>query len=236
VTFQSPTIAADQSPVPAIASLGSGFLVAWNGRGPDGNDHLFAQVLGGAGPFALVPDLSDRATPPSAASAGGAVVITDEETRVGSPDPDVFAYAVIGSGAALAEARYGATSDARAPEAVALSSGGGIVWTDYRSGDAALWYAPFGSGEKVLVANGVDGSVRPSLAPASDAFLAVWVSDDGELRVRPFKSDGRPAGDPRTAGPAVRGDVAWNGTAAGLVWRDAADRIWFRAMSCGPGS
>lgn len=240
--FQSPVIADDQAPVPAIAAVGSAFAVVWNGRGTDGNDHLYGQLLAPEGvavgePFALVPDQTDRATPPSAAAAGtaGGIVIADQETRVGVEDPDVFLYFV--SGTSAAAARYGAVSDARAPEAVGLSTPG-VVWIDLRDGGRPdLWFASLDSGERRLT-QGPEQHLAHSVAAANGFFLTQWTArEDGrdEIRVRAHQADGRPAGGVLLVGEGAFGDVAWNGAAGAVVWTDEDRRVWFRPVACSDG-
>ena len=237
--FQSPVIADDQAPVPAIAAVGSAFAVVWNGRGTDGNDHLYGQLLAPEGlalgaPFALVPDQTDRATPPSAASAGsaGGIVIADQELRVGVEDADVFAYFV--SGTAATAARFGAVSEALAPEAVGGATPG-VVWVDLRDGGRPdLWFASFASGERRLT-EGPALHGGHSVASAGGFFLVQWtaVTPAGpEIRVRAHQADGRPAGGVLVPGAGSAGDVAWNGAAGAVVWADD-DGIWFRPLACG---
>lgn len=236
--FQSPVIASDQEPVPALASVGGdAWVVAWNGRGTDGNDHLFAQALvltsgtaAAAGePFPLAAAQEDRASPPSvAASSGGGVVIVDQELRVGAPDADVWAYLVVGT--ALESARYGATSEAKFPEAVGFAGGAGVVWNDFRDGGRPdLWYAPFGGGE-IRLTSGPESHIGMAVASAFEGFLLTW-SADGELRFRAMKGDGRPDGGTIVIGQGGFGDVAWNGFSAGVAWADAGG-VWFRPLAC----
>ena len=235
--FQSPVVATDQAPIPGIAVSTSGWIVAWNGRGSDGNDHLFAQVLTSSGaaagsPFPLAAAQEDRATRPTVAAAGsgGLVVIVDEEMRVGAADADVWATLVAGTGA-LASARYGASSEATSPEAVAFEGGAGVVWTDLRDGGRAdLWYAQFGGGE-IRLTQGPEAHGGASVVSAGAGFLLSWLAD-GELRFRAMKADGRPDGGPIAVGEASRGDVGWNGFSAGVVWIDPDSRIWFRPLAC----
>jgi len=235
VVFQSPVIASDQLPVPAIAAIGDRWVVAWNGRGADGNDHLFAQVLtssGAAGSvFPLAAAQEDRATGPSmAASSSGAVVIVDQELRVGAADADVWAYLVAGTGA-LGTARYGASSEAKDPEAVGFAGGAGVVWTDTRDeGRPDLWFAQFGGGEIRLTA-GPDANTVASVASAGTGFLMTWIGGS-EIRFRAMKGDGRPDGGLITvASEPGASDVAWNGFSAGVVWADSSG-IWFRPLGC----
>lgn len=235
--FQSPVVAADQEPVPAIAAIGDAYVVAWNGRGSDGFDHLYAQVMSSSGaavgsPFALSAAQEDRATPPTisaAVSSGGAVavVIADEELRPGVADADVFAYLVAGTGA-LASARYGISSKATAPEAI----GGGVVWVDRRDGGRGdLFFAQVGGGE-IRLTQGPAENEAPSVTPAADGFLMTWLAD-GELRLRAFKGDGRANGSllRPASGSATRADVAWTGASAGVVWA-APDGLRFRPLAC----
>ena len=243
--FQSPVVAADQAPIPDLAVTGTGWLVAWNGRGNDGYDHLFVQGLGPDGaaagePVALVPAQSDRATPPTIAAAGtgGAAVIVDEELRPGVPDPDVFAYLVAGTGAVVAADRFGDVSDARSPEAVGLFEAAGVLWLDRRDGNRPdLYYARMGSGERRLT-EGPASHVAPAVASLGDAFLVQWIAAaEGaapEVRVRAFLPDGRPAAGAQVAGEGVFGDVAWHPRvrAAGVVWVGSDATIWFRPLAC----
>lgn len=236
--FQSPVVAADQQPIPALAPIADGWVVAWNGRGTDGFDHLFAQVLSTGGDaigasFPLAAAQEDRASRPSVAVSGssGAIVVADEELRIGAGDPDVWAYLVAGTGA-LASVRYGATSDARAPEAVGFAGGAGVVWTDLRDGGRAdLWYAELGGGE-IRLTNAPEIHGSPSVASTGTGFLMTWLAD-GERRFRAMKGDGRPDGGSIVVSDGVsRGDVGWNGFSAGVTWADADSRIWFRPLEC----
>src|SRR5207248_5233132 len=106
--FQSPVTAADQSPEPSIATFGTGFVVAFNGRGPDANDHLYLQAMDSAGAAAgpavgIAGDLSDRATAPTVAVAGGRIAAADSESRPGAVHPpDIRAYVLGTAGAVTA--------------------------------------------------------------------------------------------------------------------------------------
>jgi hypothetical protein len=256
--FQSPVTAADQSPQPAIAGYGTGFVVAFNGRGPDTHDHVYLQALDSTGavaspPLQVVADLSDRATAPTVAAAGGLVAIADAESRPTTiHPPDVWAYVAGTAGVASATLAQG--SQGIRPEMVSDGTSLALVWCDDRLGTPTLFFALVGAGggvgERRLVTGNAE-ACEASITAASGFFLVSWSEVAGStrtVRMQAFQPNGLPDGAPLTIATdsAVTGeedafdarpDVSWDGSTAGVAWVSpgAAPQVWFRPVSCNVG-
>lgn len=249
--MRAPEFDAAQSPEPAIASVGTGFLVAWNGRGADDGDHLYVQLLGVEGAIPVSATGLDEATPPSIAFDGGTLAIVNAESRSGlASPPDVFAY-VVGTAGALRETRVGQIGRAVRPEVAVTGGVAGITWCDDRNGAQELWFAAVDATGVAQsdrrISPAAIGACEHSIAAANGAFFVTWNEYGPEGRIvwfRTLRPDGSSDGplweiarDTQSADeePLARPSVAWSGSAAGVVWRSSADatpQVWFRPLTC----
>lgn len=250
--FRSADLEPDQSPQPAIAALGTAYVVAWNAPAadPEGDDRLFAQIMGADGtavgaPVALVPSGADAAGPPVAVRFAGGLAIVDAEERTGlSSPPDVFAY-VLGTAGEFREVRLALERPAWNPEVAAAGSVVGVLFCTASEEGQELWFATVDASgvrlpERRLARTG--DSCFASIIGAGEVFQAVWIDDTTATREVVFQSvspTGARLGPAHVlaAGTAILGappDVAWDGEAAGVVWleENAGTAIRFRPLTC----
>lgn len=252
--FRAPQFDDTQSPEPAIASVGTGFLVVWNGRGADLEDHLYAGFLGAEGATPVVPTGLDEASPPSVAYENGLLAVVDAEERAGlASPPDVFAY-VVGTAGGLRETRVGQPGRALAPEVAVAGGVAGITWCDDRNGPLELWFAALDAAgvrqsDRRISPGSIGGVCEHAIASADGSFFVTWneyAGGERTVRFRTLRPDGSADGpfwdlgrDSEPANedePLARPSVAWNGNTAGVVWRTTttgdAPQLFFRPLTC----
>lgn len=252
--FVAPSFDPAQDPIPAIASVGTGFRLVWNGRGPDAHDHLYVQGMGQDGlaagsAFPLVADLSDRATPPEVASSGTQFAIVDSEARVGAVvPPDVFAYLVSGTGGVTSQ-RFSPASPAFEPAIAVDGDAAAVVWCDAGPTANTIFFGAFAptgvlEPQRQLSPDGEDACDARIVAGAG-FFLAAWnrldPSGDRQLIFESVRANGIPDAPAKSIGAATWSDsavarlegpdVAWNGRVAGVSWVEQG-RVRFQPLEC----
>ncbi len=233
--FQTGVFTSDQDPRPAIAALGTAWAVVWNGPGPDGHDHLYAQAMDASGaaigaPVGIDAQQLDRATPPSAANVGGSLAVVDVESRPGATNPpDVFAYVLSPVFTPPFQRFAVEPADASGVEIAALGALGGIVWCS----DSEVWFAAVDSAGVAHAEHRVAAGCSPAIAPAQIAFLASWVGPDGVAVAQALTPSGSADGRAIRLGEAVgRPDVAWASGRAAVVWTSPSEGVRIQPLGC----
>lgn len=232
--FRSGVLANDQDPQPAIALAGTAWAVVWNGRGPDGNDHLYVQGMDFAGsaigaPFAVDAQLLDRATAPAAANVGGSLAVVDVESRPGATSPpDTFAY-VLSPAFTPPFQRFAIEGGAEGVEIAALGAIGGLAWC----AEDGIRFAAIGSAGVLVAERRIAPGCSPSIAGAEVAFLASWIGDDGIAVVQALTPTGAADGRATRLGEARgRPDVAFRPGRAAAVWTTPDSEIYLQPLGC----
>ncbi len=223
---------------PSVVWNGSGFAVVWDDAKRSNRDIYFQRLDALGGPLGN----SVRVTSATSLQEQGsiawdgtqyAVVWTDERDG----NREVYGQRIDGTGSLLGSAvrLTSAAGTSQRPSVVTVSSGRfGVAWEDARSGQAAVWYAPWeGPGWSATTGSAASASTGaasfPSLTTTGAEVLLAWRDTrhgGGDLYARRLGADGSAlSGEVRLTTDGVVGSgvsASWHGSGFGVAHLSAS--------------
>jgi hypothetical protein len=223
---------------PSVVWNGSGFAVVWDDTKGSNRDIYFQRLDALGGPLGNSIRVTSATSLQEDASIAWdgtqyAVVWTDERDG----NREIYGQRIDGTGSLVGSAvrLTSAAGTSQRPSVVALSSGRfGVAWEDARSGQAAVWYAPWeGPGWSAVAGSAVSASTGaasiPSLTTTGAEVLLAWRDTrhgGGDLYARRLGYDGTAlSSEIRLTADGLVGSAvsaSWHGSGFGVAHLSAS--------------